>query len=236
MCAERCAWPVGGPLGWRAWLRVNENLRRAMLRARLREDDVAARLDVDPKTVRRWLEGRVPYPGNRAALAALVGADEAALWPEAGEPLAIHARPDELGRVYPHRWAIPRETWVRFFASAEQEIGVLAYSALFLAEDAGLLGVLANRARSGVQVHIALGDPESSRVADRGAEEGIGDAMPPRSVTPWRCSGRSRRARLRRPRAWPGRQGRRPGPGPSRCRTGRSWGSCLRPPERVATR
>ncbi len=157
---------------------MNENLRRALLHARLREDDVAARLDVDPKTVRRWLEGRVPYPGNRAALADLVGADEADLWPEAGGPLAAHARPDELGTVYPHRWAIPRDTWARFFASAEQEIGILAYSALFLAEDAGLLGILAAGARAGVRVRIALGDPDSPRVAERGTEEGIGDAMP----------------------------------------------------------
>ena len=38
---------------------MNEPLRRALLRARLREDDVASRLGVDPKTVRRWLNGRV---------------------------------------------------------------------------------------------------------------------------------------------------------------------------------
>ena len=65
---------------------MNESLRRALIRARLREEDVAARLDVDPKTVRRWLAGRVPYPGNRAALAALVRAEEADLSPEAGRP------------------------------------------------------------------------------------------------------------------------------------------------------
>ena len=67
---------------------MNEPLRRALLRARLREDDIAARLGVDPKTVRRWLNGRVPYPHNRAAIAELVGADEADLWPDAGGPLA----------------------------------------------------------------------------------------------------------------------------------------------------
>ena len=61
---------------------MNEPLRRALLRARLREDDIAARLGVDPKTVRRWLNGRVPYPHNRAAIAELVSADEADLWPE----------------------------------------------------------------------------------------------------------------------------------------------------------
>jgi phosphatidylserine/phosphatidylglycerophosphate/cardiolipin synthase-like enzyme len=156
---------------------LNEPLRQALIRARLREDDVAVRLDVDPKTVRRWLDGRVPYPKSRSALADLVGADEADLWPDAGGPLTSRAKPEELGAVYPHRWAIPRDVWRRFFESAEREIGVLAYSALFLVEDAGLLAVLADKASRGVRVRIALGDPDSACVAQRGQEEGIGDAM-----------------------------------------------------------
>ena len=157
---------------------MNEPLRRALLRARLREDDVAARLGVDPKTVRRWLNGRVPYPHNRAAIAELVGADEAELWPDAGGLLAARSRPEELGTVYPHRWAVPREVWVRLFGSAEREIAILAYSALFLAEDAGILRILADKGRAGVTVRIALGDPDGPNVAERGEEEGIGDAMP----------------------------------------------------------
>ena len=130
-----------------------------------------------PKTVRRWLNGRVPYPHNRAAIADLVGVDKADLWPGAGGPLAGHARPGELGVVYPHRWAIPRDVWTRFFSAAEQEIAILAYSALFLAEDEGILQILAARARDGVHVRIALGDPDSRHVAERGEEEGIGTAM-----------------------------------------------------------
>jgi transcriptional regulator with XRE-family HTH domain len=157
---------------------LNEPLRRALLRARLREDDVAARLGVDPKTVRRWLSGRVPYGNNRAAIADLVGADEAELWPDAGGPLTARTRPDELGAVYPHRWSVPREVWTRFFESAEHEIGILAYSVLFLAEDAGILGVLADKGRFGVTVRIALGDPNSPQIIQRGKEEGIGDAAP----------------------------------------------------------
>ena len=156
---------------------MNEPLRRALLRARLREDDVAARLGVDPKTVRRWLNGRVPYPHNRAAIAELVGADEAGLWPEAGGPLAVRERPDELGTVYPHRWTVPREVWTRLFSSAEREISILAYSALFLAEDGGILAILAEKGRAGVSVRIALGDPDGPRATERGEEEGIGDAM-----------------------------------------------------------
>jgi transcriptional regulator with XRE-family HTH domain len=156
---------------------LNEPLRRALLRARLREDDIAARLGVDPKTVRRWLNGRVPYPHNRAAIAELVGADEADLWPDAGGPLAMRARPEELGTVYPHRWGVPREVWVRLFESAEREIAILAYSALFLAEDAGILRILAEKGRAGINVRIALGDPDGPNVAERGEEEGIGKAM-----------------------------------------------------------
>ena len=157
---------------------MNEPLRRALLRARLREHDIAACLGVDPKTVRRWLTGRVPYPHNRAAIAELVGADEAELWPDAGGLLAARTRPEELGTVYPHRWAVPREAWVRLFGSAEREIAILAYSALFLAEDAGILRILADKGRAGVTVRIALGDADGPHAAQRGEEEGIGNAMP----------------------------------------------------------
>jgi hypothetical protein len=126
---------------------LNEPLRRALIHARLREADVAAGLGVDPKTVRRWLSGRVPYPRHRAAIASLVDMNETDLWPNVSDPLAARIRPEELGSVYPHRLAIPRETWIQFFGSAEREIGILAYSALFLAEDAGICQLIAANLR-----------------------------------------------------------------------------------------
>ena len=156
---------------------MNELLRRSLLQAGLREDDVAARLGVDPKTVRRWLNGRVPYPHNRAAVADLLGAEESDLWPGASGTLTARIKPDDLSTVYPHRAAVPREVWVRFFSAAGREIGILAYSALFLAEDTGMLRLLAEKGRAGVNIRIALGDPESSRSALRG-DENIGDAVP----------------------------------------------------------
>jgi hypothetical protein len=148
-----------------------------MLQAGFREDDLAARLGVDPKTVRRWLNGRVPYPHNRASIAELLGAEEADLWPGASGTLTARVRPGELGTVYPHRWAVPRDVWIRFFSSAKREIDILAYSALFLAQDRGILHLLADKGHAGVVVRIALGDPESS-YADQRGEEDIGDAMP----------------------------------------------------------
>jgi transcriptional regulator with XRE-family HTH domain len=157
---------------------VNELLRRCLLQARLREDDVAARLGVDPKTVRRWLNGRVPYLHNRAAIADLLGADEADLWPGASGALTARIRPDELGTVYPHRSAIPRDVWIQFFGSAEREIGILADSALFLAQDRWVLRLLADKGRAGVAVRIALGDPESRQAVECSEEEGMDDATP----------------------------------------------------------
>lgn len=148
-----------------------------MFHARLDEEDVAARLGVDPKTVRRWIEGRLPYPRHRWALANLLRADEADLWPEIGAARAVRSRPEELRAVYAHRWAVPREVWRNLFDSAKREIGVLAYSGLFLAEDADILGIFAAKARSGVRVRIALGDPNSPNVAERGAQEGIDESM-----------------------------------------------------------
>ena len=50
------------------------------------------------RPVRRWLNGRVPYPHNRAAIAELVGVAQAELWPDAGRLLAARVRPEGLGR------------------------------------------------------------------------------------------------------------------------------------------
>jgi hypothetical protein len=67
--------------------------------------------------------------------------------------------------------------WRQLFGSAEREINILAYSGLFLAEDVDLFGLFADKARAGVSVRIALGDPDNPHLAERGAEEGIGEAM-----------------------------------------------------------
>jgi transcriptional regulator with XRE-family HTH domain len=164
---------------------VNETLRHALLRARLTEDDVAARLQVDPKTVRRWLEGRVPYLRHRWALTGLLDADEADLWPEVRAAITARSRPAEIKAVYPHRNAVPGEAWLALFSAAEQEIGVLACSGRFLAMQPGVMGVLAGKGRDGVRVRICLRDPDGPATAEgsaRGdgnsaATAGIGEAL-----------------------------------------------------------
>ncbi len=156
---------------------MNETLRRAIFRSGLDENAVATELGVDPKTVRRWLEGRTPYPRFRWRLAALLGADETELWPELVAARQAVARPSEVVAIYPHRWSVPRGAWHRLFSNAAREVAILAYSGLFIAEDAGLVGALIERADAGVRVRMALGDPGCPQVAERGTHEGIDASM-----------------------------------------------------------
>ncbi|TCN30666.1 hypothetical protein EV644_13148 [Kribbella orskensis] len=157
--------------------RVNGILRRAMFGAGLSEEDLASRMEVDPKTVRRWLEGRMPYPRHRGVLARLLEVDEYQLWPQLEALEASKSRPAEIVAVYPRRSAINREGWTSLFAGAKQEIDVLAFAALFLAENFELVDLIGERANAGVRVRIALGDPNGLHIAQRGREEGIGVAL-----------------------------------------------------------
>jgi hypothetical protein len=138
---------------------------------------VAAQLGVDPKTVHRWLAGRMPYPRHRAALVDLTGWTARDLWPHVTDPVAPEPVNDEVRVAYPHRSAVPADAWRRLFERAEHEIGVLAYSGLFLAEDTVAQRLLRDKARAGVRVRIVLGDLGSQHVARRGADEGLDNVM-----------------------------------------------------------
>ncbi|MEV5574443.1 XRE family transcriptional regulator [Spirillospora sp. NPDC052269] len=157
---------------------MNDLLRSALADARLTHHQVARRLGVDPKTVQRWIDGRLPYPRHRKNLADLLKLDEVLIWPSltpsnsAPEPPPVTV----LG-VYPHRWAVPRTVWLRHFNRAKHEIDILVYAGLFLAEDSGIIRPLADRARVGVTVRILLGDPDGTHIRKRGEDERLGDSL-----------------------------------------------------------
>ena len=156
----------------------NERFRAALLERGLTPSALGEELGVDHKTVERWIAGRVPYRKYRYEVASRLGVDEAYLWPGALSREQVAAASDsEVVAVYPHRSDVPRDAWGRLFDSAQREIGVLVYSGLFLAEDSGIQKILAAKAGAGVRVRILLGDPASPQVADRGADEGVDDAM-----------------------------------------------------------
>jgi transcriptional regulator with XRE-family HTH domain len=61
---------------------ANENLRAALERAGLAADDLAQIVQVDIRTVRRWLSGGTPYPRQRAKVARALDSTEHDLWPK----------------------------------------------------------------------------------------------------------------------------------------------------------
>lgn len=157
---------------------ANERLRAALLRRELSAGQLAEDLGVDRKTVERWINGRVPFRRHRYAIARRLDAEEAYLWPEALAPSQVaEASESEIVTIYPHRWAVPREEWTQLFASAEREIGVLVYSGLFLADDAGIRELFRKKAAAGVRVRVLIGDTGAAAVRERGAHEGIHDAL-----------------------------------------------------------
>jgi transcriptional regulator with XRE-family HTH domain len=156
----------------------NERLRASLLEHRLTPAALGDRLGVDHKTVQRWIAGRLPYRRHRYTIAAQLGVDEAYLWPGALSREQVTATSEgELLALYPHRTDVPHAEWERLFSEARRDIGVLACSGLFLSEDSALKKILGDQASAGVRVRILLGDPASPRVAQRGEDEGVGDAQ-----------------------------------------------------------
>jgi transcriptional regulator with XRE-family HTH domain len=157
---------------------TNERLRAALLERGLTPAALGEHLGVDHKTVERWITGRTPYRKYRYAVATRLGVDERYLWPSAlSREQVTAASDDEVVAIYAHRSDVPRELWSHLFKAAENEIGVLVYAGLFLSEDAVVRKILAEKAQTGVRVRILLGDPDSAQVAERGADEGVDDAM-----------------------------------------------------------
>jgi hypothetical protein len=153
---------------------VNDRLRTAMEAAGLTTDAVATQLDVDAKTVERWIAtGRTPYPRHRVAFARLVGSDAGELWPSARE--VRPRRPQDLVRLYPSRGSVPTHLWFELLEASNRSVDLLFYSALFLSDGhAELANAIRRAASRGARVRILVGNPRSAAVIARGREEGIG--------------------------------------------------------------
>ncbi|HET7386292.1 MAG TPA: helix-turn-helix transcriptional regulator [Nocardioidaceae bacterium] len=159
---------------------TNERLRGAIATHSLTLSDVAERIDVDPKTVERWVStGRLPHRRHRWAAAKLLDTDEAYLWPETlNDSAATASSKAEIVSIYPQRCLVPSELWSVLLDGAQHAIDVLVYGGTFLIDEhPNLAQQLTDKADEGARVRFLLGDPHSAAVAARGAEEAIGEAM-----------------------------------------------------------
>jgi hypothetical protein len=152
---------------------TNERLRGSLLSARLRAEDLAVRIQVDPKTVERWItKGRLPHRNHRLAVADVLAVDEAYIWPEVlKEPTTQSASVSELLQMHPSRSSVPHETWRDLIKSAREAIDILVYAGSFLFEQFDLEATVREKVGQGVRFRFLIGDERSQAVALRAEEE-----------------------------------------------------------------
>ncbi|MET8684156.1 XRE family transcriptional regulator [Streptomyces sp. NPDC004732] len=157
----------------------NERLRAVMAAGGWTYAALAKAVEVDPKSVERWVNlGRTPRRATALEAAEALGEDVHALWPALRQARAARAISPELVALYEQRADLPVSTFVDMMAQARERIDVLVYAAVFLHEAYPRLNaLLRERAAEGCIVRIAVGDAESSNVQARGQEERFGHGI-----------------------------------------------------------
>ncbi|MGW4273791.1 XRE family transcriptional regulator [Streptomyces seoulensis] len=157
----------------------NERLRAVMAAGGWTYEALAAKTEVDPKSVERWVNlNRVPRRTTALRAAEILGEDVHALWPAIRQPRKARGVSPDLEALYPQRADLPVSAFVDLFRQARQHIDVLVYAAVFLHEAYPQLNpLLTERAAEGCTVRIAVGDADSPGVQLRGQEERYGHGI-----------------------------------------------------------
>ena len=131
---------------------------------------------MDPKTVQRWLGGRMPHPRHRWKICDLLGQSEQYIWPQIILGVAGVLQTSEIVSAYAHRADAPSQLWAGMLEAARANIDSLGYSMSFFPEQhSGLAQILDEKCARGLRMRIALADPESAEVAARDNLERLGE-------------------------------------------------------------
>ena len=143
----------------------NEQLRTAITRAGLSLDELADIVQVDVKTVRRWLEGRTPYPRHRTRVASALETTAHALWPaavpapassDALEPTTHDPGDVVAGYAYSSDPVAPKPA--ALLGAAVEQIEILIPN---LASQSELVALLGARAADGCRISIIIEEPDA---------------------------------------------------------------------------
>jgi hypothetical protein len=154
----------------------NDQLRTALQDAGLQPDDLAAIVEVDVKTVRRWLAGMAPYPRHRGKVARALDTTEHALWPDLTitppDPPATTASPptSDLIAGYPTTDHPAAPDWRTLMREASDRIELLDETLIHVLDVDGIPELLATKAADGCQIRVLYANPANHWVNHR---EGI---------------------------------------------------------------
>ena len=147
----------------------NERLKTAMDTAAITADELAERVDVDPKTIERWVSGRTPHRRYRLQAAHALGVAPADLWPDTDKPAPPPSNDDEdeqpdddLDAAYPTSEDPAAPNLTEMLTSAETRIDLLDATWYGLASEPDIRGALTARADAGVGVRLLISDPDSA--------------------------------------------------------------------------
>ncbi|MFB4193103.1 XRE family transcriptional regulator [Streptomyces carpaticus] len=140
---------------------------------------LAHKVDVDPKSVERWVHlGRTPRRTTATTAAEILGEDVHALWPALRQSRPARAVSPELVALHEKRADVPTSAFVDLLTQAGERIDVLVYAAVFLHEAYPRFNdLLRERAAEGCTIRIAIGDADSTNVQQRGQEERFGHGI-----------------------------------------------------------
>ncbi len=145
----------------------NDLLIAEIRKSGLELHEVADIAEVDPRTVQRWLAGRLPHPRYRQKLTAALGATEGELWPQV---LEAARKPDtnEIVAAWPQRRDPDAPDW-RALLRGANEVDLLGYTLSQITDTSGAIKQLRTRSAAGTQIRISIADPDgpAARSADQ---------------------------------------------------------------------
>ena len=160
---------------------MNERLRAAMAAKGMEIEILARVVDVNPKTIQRWLGGRVPHPRHRWKICDALGQAEQELWPEVSLGASGVHHTSEIVAAYAHRADAPSQLWSGMLDRVQTNVDLLGYAMLFFPEQHPRLAeIISQKCANGLRVRIALADPDCDEVKARDALENLGGTLPGR--------------------------------------------------------
>lgn len=160
---------------------MNERLRVAMTAKGMEIETLARLVSVDPKTVQRWLGGRLPHPRHRWKMCDILGQSEQELWPEVSLGASGTHHTSEIVAAYAHRADAPSQLWSAMLDRVQANVDLLGYAMLFFPEQHPRLAqIISEKCASGLRVRIALADPGGVEVKARDALEELSGTLPGR--------------------------------------------------------